>query len=190
VGEPLSSFGRLLLARKAMSVAPQPGKHASEKSGDVLPQGNGDIAVGAPEPGSASARPKSEGLEAAPRLWTQTRSLISNSIDKLLDAIRSEYAQDSSEVIAEIENGLSKLRDVTARFDHTLAEAIQNAHNSTDEAQRKAELAKAEAIVTEHIKFVQSEPMIEHIDANPFGVQTNLKKLLTASLTHMAKVIR
>jgi hypothetical protein len=31
--------------------------------------------------------------------------------------------------------------------------------------------------------------LIEHIDANPFGVKTNLKAVLTNSLTHMAKAI-
>jgi hypothetical protein len=31
--------------------------------------------------------------------------------------------------------------------------------------------------------------MIAHIDANPFGLQTNLKKILSDSLTHMAQSI-
>jgi len=31
--------------------------------------------------------------------------------------------------------------------------------------------------------------LIAHIDKNPFGVETNLKKVLTDSLTHMAQSI-
>jgi hypothetical protein len=142
-------------------------------------------------PGAKPAPPaaKLAALGAAPQVWTQTRSVMSKSLDQLSDAIRKEYASEPPEVLADIEKGMAKMSQVTARFDHRLAEAMEKAHKAKDEAARKAELAKAKAILTEHIKYVQSEPMIAHIDANPFGVQTNLKKVLTASLTHMAKVI-
>jgi len=50
-------------------------------------------------------------------------------------------------------------------------------------------MANAKAILSDYIKYVKSEPMIAHMDANPFGVDTNLKKVLTDSLTHVAQVI-
>jgi hypothetical protein len=78
---------------------------------------------------------------------------------------------------------------IMTRLDHKLAEQIDKAHKAKDEAARKAELAKAQNILKEHIKYVQSEPLIAHIDSNPFGVQTNLKKTLMMSFTHVAKVI-
>jgi predicted transcriptional regulator YdeE len=143
----------------------------------------------APPAAAATSTAKLAAMGAAPQIWTQTRTVMSKSIDQLTDAIRKEYASESPEILADIEKGMAKMSEVTARFDHRLAEAIERAHKAQDEAARKAELAKAKAILAEHIKYVQSEPMIAHIDANPFGVQTNLKKVLTASLTHMAKVV-
>jgi hypothetical protein len=150
-------------------------------------------AAAASAPAAKSATPaaaaKLKALGAAPQVWTQTRSVMSKSIDQLTAAIRKEYSSEHPDVLADIEKGMAKMSEVTARFDHRLAEAMDKAHKAKDEAARKAQLASAKAILTEHIKYVQSEPMIAHIDSNPFGVQTNLKKLLTASLTHMAKVI-
>jgi predicted transcriptional regulator YdeE len=147
----------------------------------------------APAPAAAAPPPpaaaKLAAIGAAPQIWTQTRSVMSKSIDQLSEAIRREYASESPEILADIEKGMAKMSEVTARFDHRLAEAMERAHKAQDEAARKAELARAKAILAEHIKYVQSEPLIAHIDANPFGVQTNLKKVLTASLTHMAKVV-
>ena len=142
-----------------------------------------------PKPPSGPAATKLALLGAAPQVWMQTRTVMSKSIDQLRDVIRKEYASHPPEVLADIEKGMEKMGQVTARFDHRLAEAMEKASTAKGDAARKAELAKAMAILTEHIKYVQAEPMIAHIDANPFGVQTNLKKVLTASLTHMAKVI-
>lgn len=158
-------------------------------------QDDEEVAPAPPTASAAGAKPappaeaKLAALGAAPQVWTQTRTVMSKSVAQLSEAIRKEYSSQPPEVLADIEKGMAKMNQVTARFDHRLAEAMEKAHKAKDEAARKAELARAKAILTEHIKYVQSEPMIAHIDANPFGVQTNLKKVLTASLTHMAKVI-
>jgi hypothetical protein len=39
------------------------------------------------------------------------------------------------------------------------------------------------------VAFVKSEPLIDHIDKNPFGVNAQVKKTITSSLTHMIKSI-
>jgi hypothetical protein len=36
---------------------------------------------------------------------------------------------------------------------------------------------------------VKSEPLIAHIEKNPFGVDTQVKKVLIDALTHMAQAI-
>jgi hypothetical protein len=36
---------------------------------------------------------------------------------------------------------------------------------------------------------VKSDELIAHIDANPFGVQTNVKQQLSECLKHMAEAI-
>jgi hypothetical protein len=142
----------------------------------------------APSPAPAAAAKVAQ-LGAAPQVWHQTRGVVSKSIDNLRSAIKQEYADQAPELLAEIEKNMAQFNRITERLDHRLAEALERAHKAKDEAARRAELVKAKAIVAEHIKYIQSEPLIAHIDANPFGVQTNVKKVLTASLTHMAKVI-
>lgn len=132
---------------------------------------------------------KQQALGVAPKAWTDTRTLISQSIDRLREAIRSEYSSEAPHILADIEQGLARMNQITDRFDHQLAEAMDKAHQAQDDTSHRAELAKAKAILTEHIKYVQSEPMIAHVDSNPFGVETNLRKVLVTSLTQMGKVI-
>lgn len=54
---------------------------------------------------------------------------------------------------------------------------------------RKAELASAKTILADYIAFVKNEPLIEHIDKNPFGVNAQVRKVITDSLTHVIKSI-
>ncbi len=128
-------------------------------------------------------------LGEAPKIWHQTRTVASNNIEKLRAAIKKEYSSEAPDVISEIDKGMKQLDRITQRLDHRLAEQLDKAHKAADEGARKAEIAKAKAILVEHIKYISSEPLLADIDSNPFGVETNLKKLYTASLTHMAKVI-
>jgi len=39
-------------------------------------------------------------------------------------------------------------------------------------------------------QYVTSERLIAQIDSNPFGVQTNVKRTLIASLNQMARAVR
>jgi hypothetical protein len=138
---------------------------------------------------SPAAAAKLAAIGAAPKVWHQTRGVMTKSIENLRAAIKKEYASEAPELNAEIDKGIAQMDRIMARLDHKLAEQIDKAHKAKDEATRKAELAKAQNILKEHIKYVQSEPLIAHIDSNPFGVQTNLKKTLMMSFTHVAKVI-
>lgn len=157
----------------------------TEEEEEEAPVAASSSAPQAPAAGGA----KLAALGAAPQVWHQTRTVMSKQIDKLRSAIKTEYASEAPELNAEIEKGVAQMNRIMERLDHRLAEQIDKAHKAKDEAARKAELAKAKALLTEHIKYVQSEPLIAHIDSNPFGVETNLKKTLMASFTHMAKVI-
>ena len=74
---------------------------------------------------------------------------------------------------------------VAQHVDHVL----ERAGATKDAAKRKVELASAKTILAEYIGFVKSEPLIEHIDKNPFGVNAQVRKVITDSLTHMIKSI-
>jgi hypothetical protein len=47
----------------------------------------------------------------------------------------------------------------------------------------------AGAILAEYTSFVQEEALIDHVDGNPFNVDTKVCKVITDSLNHMGKSI-
>jgi hypothetical protein len=169
---------------KASDADDEEGEEADEDEDEEAP-----AAASAPAPAPAAGAAKLAALGQAPQVWHQTRTVMTKSIEKLRAAIKTEYAAEAPELNAEIDKGVAQMNRIVERLDHRLAEQMDKAHKAKDENSRKAELAKAKALLTEHIKYVQSEPLIGHIDTNPFGVETNLKKTLMASFTHMAKVI-
>jgi len=140
--------------------------------------------------GAATAQtPARTTLEKAPEEWHQARNAISTSIGQLKAAMRKEYADDAPEMLAGIEQSAKKLDGILNTLDHRLAEALSRAHAAKDAAARANELKNAKTLLMEHIRYVKSEPLIEHIDTNPFGVATNVKQRLAATLTHMAQAI-
>ncbi len=144
----------------------------------------------APSAQAASApRPEPPGLAKAPDLWNQTRNTISKSIDQLKTAIRAAFADQGADLLADVEQKMARLDVVSGRFDHRLSECLAKARATQEPGARKAELSNAKPILTDYIKYVKSEPLIAHIDSNPFGVRTNLKQTLAESLTHMARAV-
>ena len=128
-------------------------------------------------------------LEKAPEVWHNTRNIIETNIEELKKAVKSEYADSHPDLLKQIEEGIKKLDTILESLDHRLADSLAKAHNAGGEAAKKAELKNSKAIMIEHLKFVKSEPLIAHIDSNPFGVSVNLKKILTDTLTNMAESI-
>ncbi len=70
-----------------------------------------------------------------------------------------------------------------------MVHTFERAGAAKDAAKRKAEIASAKTIIADYIAFVKTEPLIEHIDKNPFGVNAQVRKTITDSLTHMIKSI-
>ena len=111
------------------------------------------------------------------------------NIEALKKAVQGHYAHEHPDLLKEIDGNMEKLDSIVDKLDHRLADSLAKAHAAPDDAARKAELKNAKIILADYIKYVKTEPLIAHIDSNPFGVNTNLKKVLTESLTHMAQAI-
>lgn len=128
-------------------------------------------------------------LGQAPEVWHGTRGLLDHNIEVLKRAISAEYAREHPDVIAAIDNSVVKLDVILERLDHRLGEALARAHAASDQAARNSELKAAKTILSEYLVYVKSEPLIGQIDANPFGVQTRLRQVLSDSLTHLAQAV-
>ena len=127
-------------------------------------------------------------LEKAPDVWHNVRGIIETNIGALKKAVQAHYAQEHPDLITEIEQNLKKLNVIAENIDHRLGDALKKAHAAADDAARKTELKNAKGIMVEYIKYVKSEPLIAHVDDNPW-VKIDLKKTITDTLTHMAQSI-
>jgi hypothetical protein len=145
----------------------------------------------APEPPRPIAPPKlgKASLATASAVWRGTRDILATNIAELKKGVLAHYGNEHPDVLKGVEEQLKKLGGILGKLDHRLADSLADAHAAEEDAPRAAELKNSKAILTEYITYVRSEPMIAHVDANPFGVDTRLRQVLTEALTHMAKSI-
>src|SRR5664279_3461459 len=127
---------------------------------------------------------KNEKLVQASEAWRRTHGQANERIAALKAAVKSHCADAHPALLQEIEKGLVKLDEVLNTVDHRLADSMANAGKAVDDIAQKAELKSAKAILTEYISYVKSEPLVAHMDQNPFNVKTDLKTLLVAGLTN------
>ena len=139
--------------------------------------------------GLQAATARNEKLFQAAEAWRRTHGQANERIAALKAAVQSHCADAHPELRQEIEKGLGKLDEVLDTVDHRLADSLANAGMAGDDSARKAELKSAKAILAEYIAYVKGEPLVAHVDQNPFDVKTDLKALLVAGLTNAAKAI-
>ena len=132
---------------------------------------------------------KADKLRKAAEAWRQTQGQANERITALKAAVKSHCADAPPALVKEIDKGLLKLDGVMKTVDHRLADSLATAGNAGDDRSRQAELEKAKAIVAEYIGYVKGEPLVAHMDKNPFGAKTDLQTLLVTGLTEAAKAI-
>ena len=142
-----------------------------------------------PAPPKPIAPPKlgKPALAKAPEIWHGMRKILDTNVGELKKAVLAQYGTEHADLLQEIDENLVKLDVVVEKLDTKLADSLAKANAAKNDAARNAELKNAKAILADYIKFVKSEPLIGHIDSNPFGVATNLKTIITGHLTHMAQ---
>ena len=137
----------------------------------------------------AADKAKTDRLANAAEEWRKTHGQANQRIASLKEAIQSHYADGHPELVRAVEQGLVKLDDILDNVDHRLADSLAHASEALDDHARDAELKNAKAILTEYIGYIKGEPLIAHMDQNPWKVKIDLKALLVGGLTSAAKVI-
>jgi hypothetical protein len=140
-----------------------------------------------PAPAGAESHPVR--LAKASVDWHGTRSIVDRKCQDLKQAIRAHYGKSHPEVMKQIESNMHKIDAIVNQLDHKLTVSLKKASDAPSEGVRMAELRVSRAILNEYIRYVKSEPLIAHIDKNPFGVQCNLQQVLAASLTKVAQTL-
>lgn len=136
--------------------------------------------------GAAPAAKPTPALAAAPRVWRGTHELLAQRIDLLKASVRKHYGTNGTEVLKAIDEQLAELDAVTDKLDKSLADALDAvAKASTD--QRRDATARAARQAADYIAWVRKDPLVRHIDGNPFGVPTQIEQLVSKSLGEIAK---
>lgn len=141
------------------------------------------------ESGAEVATEVPSALSMAPQAWISTRELVETRVDALKDEIRARVADEGGELVDQIDSQLEKLDRILGKLDQRLSASLGVAGKAANAAGRSAALKDSKAILAEYIRYVSSEPLIDHLDKNPFGVKTELKASLSKSLTILAQAI-
>lgn len=168
------------------------GDDADEEEGEEAPEEDGDdeeSGGGRAAPGEEAAPPPEPALAAAPQIWVSTRELVESRVDALKDEIRARVADEGGELVDQIDGQLEKLDRILGKLDQRLSASLAVAGKAANAAGRSAALKDSKVILAEYIRYVSSEPLIDHLDKNPFGVKTELKASLSKSLTMLAQAI-
>jgi hypothetical protein len=139
--------------------------------------------------GKAAPAAKSGKLLEAAEAWRRTHGEAQARVEALKTAVMSHCADSPAPLVKEIDKGLLKLDAVLKTVDQRLADALATAGGAADGAAMQSELAKAKAIVTEYGNYVKGEPLVAHMDRNPFGTKPGLQALLADGLSRAAKAI-
>jgi len=139
-------------------------------------------------PAQAAVKPN-PAMERAPEVWHKTRNAIEKAIAQLKTAVRKDFANDEAALVAEVEESLGELDRILEKLDHRLAESLTAAHAAKDAAAHNTAMGNSRNILKEYLAYVEKEPLLAHIDDNPFGVKTNLKPTLAASLKHLGEIV-
>ena len=137
----------------------------------------------------ADTKAKSPELASAPQAWEGTREILQTNINALKKAVQAQVAGEGADLVDDINGQLQKLDRILGRLDTRLTDSLATAGQARDTAGRGTALRESKAIFADYIRYVSSEPLIDHLDSNPFGVKTDLKATLSKSLTQLARAI-
>jgi hypothetical protein len=132
---------------------------------------------------------REQALAKAPQVWKGTRALLQTNVDALKKAVQEQISDENYSLIDEVNDHLQKLDRILTKLDKRLTNSLTHASETQDPELRGAALQESKSILAEYIRYVRSEPLIAHLDRNPFGVKMDLKATLAKSLTHVAKAI-
>ena len=122
-------------------------------------------------------------------VWHSTRGILNTNIEELKKGVRAAYGTEHEEIVTAIDDSMTKLGKVVDKLDTRLADALDAANKSQEGTTRATELKKAESVMQDYLQYVNSEPLIDHMDNNPFGVNTSLKQIIGDALSHLGELI-
>ena len=122
--------------------------------------------------------------------WLAARQKVHGELDKLRTEIRDTFADEDEPTFPDLENRLTGLDAILATLDESLADTLDAALNAgQDEARRSEHHRQAQAQIAEFLAYVDADPLLSAIDANPF-VPVTVHALLQSTLKALSQALR
>ena len=136
-------------------------------------------------PGAPAADPAAtQKLQKSQQIWTATRAKIDAELQKLSKAVLA--AAEGEDIAQGLEQQFtSAVEPVLQTLDDSLSNALSKAAAATDPAERQKQTQQAQALIAKYQQFVAGNPIISHLDKNPF-VPLAIEKTLTATITALS----
>lgn len=175
---------------KALSLPPRPdattapagGATTAQVTPDAGSAKNATPAAAAPPAQPAAAAKPSRDLAAAADAWRQVQRDVAQAVKSVQAAARQQCAGLPPPFLASLEKGLATFDGLVSGVDGGVADALAAAATAADDTARKAQVAAARKAVKAVAGYVQGEPLIGLVDANPWGVSPGLRKRVVAGL--------
>jgi len=94
--------------------------------------------------------------------WDAQKKAVASQLDDLRRSILAEFNDPESA------SATTKLDKVLAHFSSGLSDSLDGLYNAADAASQKQLREKSLALTTQYLAYVQTDPLISHIEANPF----------------------
>jgi peptidoglycan hydrolase-like protein with peptidoglycan-binding domain len=127
-------------------------------------------------------------LNKAADTWRSQISNCRQNCVELEKTIMADCKHEHPTLVKDIQDNFKKVHGLFDKFGNELEQTIDKANSAKDAATRNAHLQQCKTILTNHMKYVKSEPLFAHIDRNPW-VPTNCTQMLTDCFKHVAQAI-
>lgn len=109
--------------------------------------------------------------------WESRKKQVGLRLAELHAAIMAEF--DDAESVSAAKN----LGKVLARFNEGLGDTLVALRNASDKATRAQFAAKASQVADHYLGYLDSHPLVAHVEANPYQIKVAVRETLSAPLS-------
>ncbi|MGH7042981.1 MAG: hypothetical protein ACREFY_12730 [Acetobacteraceae bacterium] len=154
---------------------------------DALAAGGGATSGNGATNGANGGGDHAAALAKSGQAWVATRGRVQADIEKLRAALVATYQEGG--LAGEIESRFrTRVAPVLAAFQADLPGKLAQASAATDPTARTAQLKEAQEILQSAHAFIDGEPLLAELDANPF-VPLTIRQIMAGTVTALEKTV-
>ena len=111
--------------------------------------------------------------------WDDAKNTVGAHLAELRQAIEDDEDDDDGPVFAA---AVGKLSTILATFSEGLGDSLDALANATDPGRRETLRAKADEIGDHYLAYLTSNPLVKHVDTNPYDIEVGAGTILAEPL--------